>query len=138
MKRRLCQIAAIACMLFCGAAVALWIRSESLRDVLSSPTWAMSSCAVQADCGGLTVVIVLASTSNLAQGGQWEVIHTKTPGPKFFDAYHRFLGFGYDNPAIGSSTGIACHLYMLCIPLWFVALLSLLFAYFFPVPLGAG
>jgi len=129
MKRRFCQIAAVACLLFCGATLAMLVRSETTADFLSSPrraNWCFTALAGH----GVFYFQLEHRHFGDSHGGEWEVYDAPASCANFVEyMHHRFLGFGYQSRRL--SWLPPRQVYQVVIPLWFIALLSLLFAYVF-------
>jgi len=62
----------------------------------------------------------------------WTFTHDRAVGRMLIDdLHHRLFGFGYNSADFPTDLTPSVTLYTLCLPLWFVALGWLLFAYLF-------
>lgn len=128
MTRRFCQIAAIVCLLFCGATLALLVRSDIVADGMAWP--ASKKCFLLALTTKGSCVIWTESSNSFHRRG---FVHaTPVDRRDIMVMEYDFVGLGlslgqYYHPFLGT----AYHVYGVCAPLWFIALLWLLFAFLF-------
>jgi len=124
MKRRLCQTAAVVCLLFCGATLGMWARSETVTDELivivrADPNW---TYIAESERG---VLVLAALNEPLLPAPAVVIRHWRGGNANWCFGGYRFCGFGWNDP------DVALDGYGMCVPHWFTAVLWLVVAYIF-------
>ena len=122
MRRRLCQIAAVVCLLCCGATVALSIRSEATVDrchMRMRSDWACTALARR----GILFIGAWGMPAVGPRGVGFRHWRVRPEESMWSDGDHHFCGFGWTVPNPDQD------IHALFAPLWFVALLWILLAY---------
>jgi hypothetical protein len=124
MKRRLFQIAAVVCLLFCGGTLALWASGRGVA--VAGPAGTAWSAAVGAGSDMVWIGFYDRKNWNF---NHWSINRYTTAsfggGAKDCWIRNRW-GFGCT-----LSSGSGWKIYQACVPPWFLAILFLLLAYVF-------
>jgi hypothetical protein len=133
MKRRLFQIAAVVCLLCCGATLALWARGRMAW--VGGPVGTAWASYFAAGSNGVSFLLIHQENLECNRWVGW----TFAAGPEPDSMEYYWAGFGCslgEKPIMleagGRKVGWRVRKgYDVCVPPWFLAILFLLLAYVF-------
>lgn len=119
-KRRLFTVLAAVCWLICIASVVTSITSRTYFQGANGPLVGKWGAAIGVNNGSLAIAVTANSPGKALYVGQWSFFWEPTNGQRYLQ--HEFAGFGWE---------WSWWLHEIVMPLWFVAVASVLCGWFF-------